>query len=365
MPPPLLLRPPISRPTLRGSLSRGRKRRSSGRFRFIGRRLLQLPPSLLGILTVAFFVTRIIPGDPSYEIAGNDATQKTLQEIRVQYGFNESLLTQYWHYLRNLFGHFNFGRSIVTGGSVRSDLFTRLPSTLELVICSLAIALVLGVSVGISTAFRRGSVSDRASQGVTFVLLALPDFWVGIIAIYFFFFLWHIAPAPVGQLGIGQSIPDPITHAALLDSVLTLNGTLFLAALEHAAVPFLVLGILIAAPLARITRSSAIQTLNSDFVRYARACGLPERRIKRYVVRASIPPVLTLTGIFFTALLGSAVLIETIFSWQGAAQYAATAVQRKDYSAIQGFVVIAGTLSLITFLLVDVIHAMLDPRIRV
>ncbi len=341
------------------------RRGRPSRYRFVGRRLLQLPPMVFGILTVAFFVTRIIPGDPTYEIAGAFATKQTLSAIRVQYGFNQPLLTQYWHYLRNLVAHFDFGKSFVTSNSVRSDLFNRLPSTLELVICSLAIGLVLGVAFGVSAAFRRGSAADAASRGITFVLLALPDFWVGLVAIYFFFFSWHIAPAPVGQLGVGQAISDPITHAALLDSVLTLNGTLFVAALEHAAIPFLVLGILISAPIARLMRSTAITTLNSDFVRYARACGLPERRIKRYVVRASMPPVLTLAGIFFTALIGSAVLIETIFSWQGAAEYAATAIQRKDYSAVQGFVIVAGTLSLITFLIVDLIHALIDPRIRV
>ncbi len=335
------------------------------RFGFIWRRVLYVVPMLAGLLTVTFFVTRIIPGDPTYQIAGQFATPETLARIRHAYGFDQSLVTQYWNYVKGVVLHGNLGVSIVSGNTVRADLQNRFPATIELVACALAIALAIGIPVGLRSGLRRGSREERVTRGLTFALLALPDFWLALLAIYVFYFRLRIAPAPTGQLGIGQSIDHPITNAALLDGVLKLDPGLIGDALKQAALPFLTLGILVSASIARLMRSSTIAVMDSDYVRYARACGVDQRALRRWIVRAALPPVVTLAGVIFTVLLGAAVLIETIFSWQGAAQYAANAIQREDYSAVQGFVLVVGVLSLVTFLVVDVIHALLDPRVTI
>lgn len=338
--------------------------------RLLGRRLVLMLPMLFGILTVTFFVTHVLPGDPTYTIVGQFATPENIAKVRHDYGFDLPLWEQYWEYLKGIVTRFDLGTSIFTGNSVRYDLAQRLPSTLELVICAIAVALVIGIPAGAYAArkrfatTRRGRAGDVGVRTLGFLLLATPEFWLALVASFLFYFKWQIAPAPIGQLGLDDPTPHRYTGAAALDSIIDLNGPALLASLGYMAVPVLTYGLVLAAPISRFTRSSMLDVLSSDYIRFARSQGVRPFALWRYSVRASLPPVVTFTGILFTLLLGAAVLVERIFTWGGAAQYAADAIAKNDYSPVAGFVLVSGAISVAIFFLVDVIYVLIDPRVK-
>ena len=327
------------------------------------RRLALLVPSVLGVLTLTFFVTRVLPGDPTYSLVGPTPTPEILAKIREQYGFNEPLLVQYVQYLNRIL-HFDFGTSTITGQPVASDLVNRIPATLMLITASLLIALVVGVLVGTFIARRAGRPVDLVARGGSLVGLALPDFWVGLMLIYVFYFKLGWAPAPLGQLSPIDPQPTQITGAAFIDSLLTLDMPALKASFGHLVLPVLCLGLVFAAPVMRLTRSAMLETLNSNYVRFGRACGLKPLLIWRYALRSVLPPVLTFAAIAFTLLIGGAVLVEKVFSWGGAAQYVAAAIAANDYAAVQAFVAFAGIASILTFLVVDLLYVAIDPRVK-
>jgi peptide/nickel transport system permease protein len=330
--------------------------------RVLGRRLVLVVPTVLGIVTVTFFITHVVPGNPAYFLAGPNPSPSNIRAIEHQYGFDQPITTQYWHYLTGLV-HLNLGTSIVTGNSVASDLANRLPATLELIVLSLGLALIVGIAAGTLSARRAGTAADRAVRGGSAVMLAIPDFWLGLVLLFFFFFKLGWAPAPIGQIAPTDPAPTHITGADVLDSILTLNGPALGAAVAHAVLPVVTLGLVLSAPIARLTRSATLEVLDSDYVAFGRACGLPHRTLRWYAMRAALPPVVTFAGIAFSILLGGTVLIETVFSWGGAAQYAANAIAQQDYNAIQGFVLFAGVASIAIFLVVDLLYMALDPRV--
>lgn len=327
------------------------------------RRLLTMVPVLFAIVTFTFLLTHLAGSDPAVQIAGPQATQATIQHIRVELGLNKPIFDQYTTYLGNVV-RLNFGTSIFTGEAVFHALITRIPATLEIVFLGMCVAVLLGVGFGVLAARGRGHIRDRAVRGASFGVLALPDFWIALLMIYVFYYLLNWAPPPLGQFSLTDAQPTTITHAAILDSILTLNGPALGAAIGHAILPVLTVGLLFSAPIARLTRSSVIEVLGSDYVRYAEACGLPQKTLWRYTVRASLAPVVTFVGILFTVLLGGLVLVEQVFSWGGAAQYVAQAAQRDDYPIIQGFVLLSGVFAVIVFLIVDVVLQLIDPRVR-
>ena len=335
------------------------------------RRLLLMVPMVYGIVTVTFFVTHVLPGDPTYQILGQFATPEKVAETRHLLGFDQPLLEQYWHYLTGLVLHFDLGISLlVTSNSVKYDLAQRLPSTLELVFCALAVALAIGIPAGAWAAkqrfalTRRGRSGDVAVRTAGFILLSAPEFWFALVASFFFFYKWQIAPAPLGQLGFDDPQPHRYSGAAALDSILSGNWGAFTASLAHLAVPVLAYGLALAAPISRFTRSSMIDVLSSDYIRFARSQGVRPFTLWRYSVRAALPPVVTFSGVLFVLLLGSSVLVEKIFSWGGAAQYAADAIAKNDYSPVAGFVLVSGLIAVGIFFLVDIVYVLIDPRVK-
>ena len=334
----------------------------AGLTRYLLRRIVLTVPLLFAVVTVTFVVTHILPGDPTYSIVGQLANDELIESVRHRLGFDLPLWHQYVDYLRDAL-HLDLGTSLRTGNAVTEDLRRRLPATLELVVLSLGFALVTGVSAGALAAFRRGRAADAWVRATTFVALSVPSFWLALVLLYFFFFKLGIAPAPTGQLSTTDPLPRHITGAALLDSILTGNSGALRASLSHAVLPVISLGLIIAAPFARLTRSSTIAVLGSDYVAFGRACGLRRFTVWRYAVRAALPPVITFAGIVFSLLIGGAVLVEKIFSWPGAAQYAAQAITENDYAATQAFVLLTAVISVVVFLVVDVLTMVIDPRV--
>ena len=330
---------------------------------FILRRFLITIPLLFGIVTIVFVVTRLIPGDPAYRIAGVFATPEKIATIQEQLGTNRPIWDQYVSYLGEIL-HGSLGTSISTGNPVLQELLERLPSTLELILLALAFALIFGVVTGAWAARRAGGWADGSVRIVSFVGLSLPDFWLGLLLLYIFFFTLGWAPGPFGQLSAVGPQVDTITGAALIDSILTGNVEAAGSAFRHAVLPVLTLGLIFFAPFARLTRSATIEILQADYMAFGRACGLKPATLRRYAIRAALPPVVTFAGILIAVMIGGAVLVETVFAWNGAAQFAAGSIQKVDYPVIQGFLLLTGVISVLIFLLVDLLYVLIDPRVK-
>ncbi len=330
---------------------------------FILKRVAQLVPQLLAISAAVFVLIRLLPGDPARALLGPHATARGVASLSAQIGLNRPIPEQYWIYVKGIL-HGDLGHSWFTGQSVTTDLAQRAPATLELITYAFLVAIVVGACIGAVSASRgdRGVIA-RGITWYTRLAGAFPDFWMGLLAIYVFFYRLRIAPAPLGRLGITAIPPKTITGFYTVDSLLTGNFTTFLDAAAHLAVPVLVLGLIVAPMIARVTSAAMSEVLSSDHIRYARAAGLGRALVFRYAVRNALPPVVTIGGVLFVYLLGGAVLIEKVFSWGGIGQYAVQAVGNSDFAAIQGFVLLAATFTVLVYLLVDLIHLAIDPRV--
>jgi ABC-type dipeptide/oligopeptide/nickel transport system permease component len=330
---------------------------------FVARRLAQLVPQLFAISAATFLLIRLLPGDPARALLGPHATARSVQSLTGVMGLDKPIPEQYLLYVERIF-HGDLGHSWFTGQSVTTDLVQRAPATLELLLYSMLVALLVGLALGTYSATReaKGGLSIGI-RWYTRLAGAFPDFWVGLLAIYVFFFRLHLAPAPVGRLGFATTPPPKVTGLYTLDSLLSGNLATFGDAATHLALPVLVLGLILAPMIARVTSSSMSEVLRSESIRYARAAGLRRTTVYRALIRNSLPPVITVGGILFVYLLGGAVLIEKVFSWGGIGQYAVQSVANADFAAIQGFVLVAATFTILVYLVVDLLHMAIDPRV--
>lgn len=333
-------------------------------FRFVARRLLQLVPVLLGVVVVTFLLVRVLPGDPIRTILGPNATEADAAAARARYGLDQPLWQQFLDYLRGL-ATGDLGTSIQSGGSVGSELALRVGPTLELVVLALAVALVVATVLGIWSARRAHRVGDHSIRVLALAGNSLPDFWLGLVLILVGYSVLGWFPAPSGRVDPDTNL-TPVTGADLVDAVLTGNGPAFGSALRYLALPVATLSIVIVAPLLRSVRASALEVLHSEAYAAAAAHGLPDRLLWRgYLVRAALSRLPALAALVFGFGIGSTVLIEYVFSWQGFGQWALRGLLFRDYPVVQASVLVIAAGYVLVFLAADVVHAMLDPRVRI
>jgi peptide/nickel transport system permease protein len=325
--------------------------------------LVAFIPLIFGITLVTFVLVRLLPGDPARALAGNTPFQGTVENIRHWMGLDRPLWEQYLVYLQHVF-HGDLGDSWVTGNPVTVDLAARAPATLELITYGLLTAVLLGVSLGIIGGLNPGSAVDRIAQTYGFLAGAVPDFWLALLVILVAFSRFHLIPPPLARLPQDLSPPHAITGFYTVDALLSSDLRLLRAAVAQLVGPVLTLCLLNAPLVSKLTRASMEDILRSDFIRYARACGLPKRVIAGCAFRNILPPLITLVGFLYAFLVGGAVLVESVFSWNGMGQYAVQSVINRDYAPIQGFVLIVGVFSLAVYLVIDVAYMLVDPRIR-
>ena len=330
----------------------------------IGRRLLTVIPTLIGVIVVTFLLTRVLPGDPAVYFAGPAATPDSIAEIRKKLGFDRPLPEQFVYYVGDL-AKGNLGNSLSTGQSVVEEIATRLPASAELTLFGLFVAMMIAVPLGILAAVKQGSIVDHACRVVATVGVSLPVFFTGLLLVYVFYFLLGWAPAPIGRLDIFYSTPDRITGFYLIDSLLARDLETFRAALSQLILPVVTLAIFSIAPIARMTRASMLSALSSEFVRTARASGLsPYRVVITYAFRNAMLPVITTFGMVFSFLLGANVLVEKVFAWPGIGSYAVEALIASDYAPVQGFVLAMAILYVMLNLAIDLLYGVIDPRVR-
>ena len=333
--------------------------------RYVIRRLALAPLALLGVSVITFVLIRIVPGDPTDRLVGAAfLTEERRAEIRREYGLDRPWPVQFVTYLRGLTGG-DLGTSFLTSRPVAADLRQRFPATLELTLAAMLFAIVVALPLGAASAVWAHSWLDHVGRVLAVVGVSMPVFWSGLILLYMFFFLWPLAPAPIGRLEPHLLTPATVTGLFTVDALVARDGAALVGALRSLALPALALGLAAMAPLARMARAAMREALSSDYVRAARALGLAEGTvIVRHALRASWVPVVTMIAVVFGYQLGGVVLVEAVFAWPGLGQYAYHAVANADYPAVQGFILYATGMYLGLFLAVDLLCAVLDPRAR-
>jgi ABC-type dipeptide/oligopeptide/nickel transport system permease component len=326
------------------------------------RRLLGAVPNIVGVVIVTFILTRALPGDPAAYFAGPAATQEAIDQIRVHLGLDKTLVHQFGLYLRDLV-HGDLGQSLSTGQPVLQEIFTRLPASLELTLCGLVFAAVIAIPLGVLAATRPGSWVDHLCRVLATAGVSLPTFFTGLLLAYVFYYLASWAPSPVGRLDVTFSAPPAVTGFYLIDSLLARDFELFGAAARQIALPAITLGLFVMAPLMRMTRASMLGVLSADFVRTARASGLPRPQVLYgYAFRNALLPIVTTLGMVFSFLLGSNVLVEKVFAWPGIGSYVIEALVASDYAPVQGFVLTMALLYVMLNLAIDLLYGLIDPR---
>ncbi|WP_283133964.1 ABC transporter permease [Rhizohabitans arisaemae] len=332
--------------------------------RFVLRRLLQLVPVLLGVVILTFLLVRVLPGDPIKTILGPNASEADAAAARARFGLDQPLWQQFLDYLGGLVTG-DFGTSIQSGGAVASEMAVRLGPTLELVVIALIIALVIATVLGIWSARRAGGAGDHTVRVGALVGNSVPEFWLGLVLILVVYSVLGWAPAPSGRVDPDTNL-SLITGADLLDAALTANGPAFLSALHHLMLPVATLVIVIVAPLLRSVRASALEVLRSEAYTAAATHGLRDRLLLRgYLLRATLARLPALAALVFGFAIGSTVLIEYVFSWQGFGQWALRGLLFRDYPVVQASVLVIALLYVLVFLIADVVQAILDPRVRI
>lgn len=320
-------------------------------------------PQLLGITLVAFLLVRLLPGNPATAMAGSLATPETIAAIEARLGLDQPLPTQFFMYLKNILQG-DFGTSWYTSNPVTSDLAVRFPATLELISLGMIFAIIFGVIGGSISALKPKGFVDRITSGFATVAGALPEFWIGLLFIYVFYVRLGIAAAPIGRLDLQFSTPPSVTGMILIDSFLTGDMAVFRSAVSHLVLPVLTLSIALMGPILKMSRTSMRDAIDSDYVHYARICGMKKKYMVSYAFRTALPPIVTIIAVYYGFMLGGAVLVEKVFGWGGFGQYAVQSVINKDYFAVQGFLMLAAVFSLFIYLAVDIIYMIVDPRQR-
>lgn len=350
--------------------------------RFILRRLLTAIPVLVGILALVFLIARLIPGDPCIAALGERATDEICDAYNERYGLNEGLFKQFTIYIGDVLRG-DLGDSFRFNKPVTDLLVERLPTTVELSVAALSVAVLIGIPLGVISAYRHNSKIDVATMFVANIGVSMPVFWLGLMLQYLFAVQLRDTPLslpPSGRLDAGL-LPEPfyekwgwgangafefVSNMETVNAVLTLNGEAFSSSVRHLILPALALATIPIAIIARMTRSSLLDVLGLDYVRTARAKGAKERTVVlRHGLRNAMLPVVTIIGLSLGTLIGGAILTETIFNLSGVGKTLFDAIESRDYTVVQGFTLIIAIAFVAVNLAVDVLYTYLDPRVRV
>lgn len=331
--------------------------------RYLLRKIGYIIPTFLGITLVAFIFVRTLPGDPVLLMAGErGVSPERHAELMAQFGFDRPYWQQYFDYLWGVF-HGDLGTSFVTKKPIVDEFFTLFPATLELGLCAIIIAIFIGIPAGVIAAVKRGSWFDQGTMGIALAGYSMPIFWWGILLIMLF--SANLGWTPVsGRISLLFYFDQP-TGFMLIDSWLSGEKGAFASAVSHLILPSIVLATIPLAVIARQARSAMLEVLSEDYVRTARAKGLSRFRVVGiHALRNAFIPVITTIGLQVGVLMGGAILTETIFSWPGVGKWMIDSISRRDYTAVQGGLLLIAILVMVVNLIVDLLYGFINPRIR-
>jgi peptide/nickel transport system permease protein len=331
--------------------------------RYLVSRLVLAVVLVLLLISCSFGLVSLMPGDPARAVLGEYATPEQVAELHAQLGLDKPFLHRWFDYIVQVL-HGDLGTSYFTGESITHEILVRLPSTMVILVPGLAIAVLLGVGLGTLSAYTRGRAGDRVVSVFTAVTLAVPEFALALALIFVFFQKLHVSPPPLGMLSTSVIAPASITGSVVIDSVLSGSWVVLGSIINHAVLPAVCLGIFFAAYFARAVRAGLTVALRSPQVEFARACGLSELTVYRYAMGDMRRTLLTYLVILFGSSLSGAVILESVFSWPGVGGWALNGILKVDIPVIQGFVMIVGTALLVSYVVIDVVMTMVDPRVR-
>jgi peptide/nickel transport system permease protein len=331
-------------------------------FAYAIRRIFMVIPVLLGMSLIVFFMIRAIPGNPAQVILGQKATKEAIEALTHKLGLDQPWYVQYFKYLGGLLTG-DLGESIRTGASITEEIWPYLAATLELSLAAMLIAIVIGVNAGIISAWFQNSWFDYVAMVLALIGVSMPIFWLGLMEQWIFAINLDLLPTS-GREEVRNPV-SPITHLYLIDTLLQGNTEQFIQVLQHLVLPSVALATIPMAIIARITRSSMLEVMKSDYIRTARAKGLSMFWVVyKHSLKNAIIPVLTVIGLQMGLLLGGAILTETIFSWPGIGRYIYEAIGYRDYPVIQSGILVVATIFILINLIVDLLYAAIDPRIK-
>jgi len=330
--------------------------------RFILTRLSLVIPTFVGMTLLAFLMIRLVPGDPIETLAGERGIDPARHAALVkEYGLDRPLLTQYAIYIGRVL-HGDLGKSMITQEPVLNEFIALFPATIELALCAIVFALVLGIPAGMLAAVRRNSVFDHGVMGVSLTGYSMPIFWWGLLLILLFSVQLGWTPVS-GRIAVAYFF-EPVTGFHLIDAWLSGESGALRSAASHLVLPTIVLGTNPLAIIARMTRSAMLEVLGEDYIRTARAKGLSAWRVVAlHAFRNALIPVVTVIGLQVSVLFTGAILTETIFSWPGVGKWMIEAISRRDYPVLQGGLLLLGGVVMVVNLLVDLAYGIINPRV--
>lgn len=329
---------------------------------YIIRRILMVIPVLLGMTIIVFSIIRAIPGDPAQIILGQRATKESIATLTSKLGLDEPWYIQYFVYLKGLLIG-DLGESIRTTSPINQEIWPYLAATIELSLFAMAIAIIIGVNAGIISAWFQNSWFDYLAMAIALIGVSMPIFWLGLMEQWAFSVQLGWLPT-TGRENVRDPV-DAITNLYLIDTLLNGRGDQFIEVFKHLILPGIALATIPMAIIARITRSSMLEVMKSDFVRTARAKGVRMLWVVyKHSLKNAVIPVLTVIGLQTGLLLGGAILTETIFGWPGIGRYIYDAIGYRDYPVIQAGILIVATFFVLINLVVDLLYAVIDPRIK-
>jgi peptide/nickel transport system permease protein len=330
---------------------------------YILRRLLLLLFVLIGVSLLTFSISHVIPSDPARQAAGPHATTEQVEILRDKLGLNKSLPEQYWMYISGLVKG-DFGYSLYSRRPVSEDIKDYFPATVELAMVAMLICLVIGIPLGVLSAVYKDRLIDQVSRFICVSGVGLPLFWLALLFQLFFYRVLDILPSG-GRIDPSLERPVTMTGLFILDSLLSGNWPALASSLKYIAMPAMTLAVASVAWVARITRTSMLDTLNQDYIRTARSKGLPEKVvIYTHALRNALIPAITMIGLQTGALLSGAFLVEIIFSWPGIGFYTVNAIMSMDFNAIMTTTLLVAVVYTLTNLVVDIMYVAIDPRIK-
>lgn len=333
--------------------------------KFTLRRLLLMIVVMFGVTLITFYISHLVPGDPIAANLGQNAMSdpKIVAAYRAKWGLDKPLYVQFFTYIINLFKG-DMGTSIRTKQPVLQDLITYIPASFEMATLATLISIVFGMLFGVISAMRRNKLPDHVLRVISLMGISIPSFWLSVICLYLFYLKWHILPGSgrVGKEWLGVTFP---TGFLLFDAITHNTPSLFWDALKHMIMPAFVLAAATMGILTRTVRSSMLEVMNQDYLRTAKAKGLSEKQVMtKHVLKNGMIPSVTMFGLSYGNLLGGTVLVETLFSYQGLGYYAYQAAITLDFPAIMGTTLLIAFINVIMNFIVDLVYALIDPRIR-
>lgn len=330
---------------------------------YVFKRLIWMVFVLFGVMTIVFFISHVVPADPVAAMLGGQAPPELIEEVRAKWNLDKPVYQQYLIYIWRLI-HGDLGTAISTGQPVAEDLLLYFPATFELATMATVLSVLLGISLGVISAVKRGRLADHLSRVLALSGISMPVFWLGLLMLLLFYYLLGWLPG-AGQLPYYMSRPPRVTGLILIDSLISGRFDAFTSALRHMVMPALVLSFYGVAAISRITRSSMLDVLQEEYINTARAKGLREISvITKHALKNAMLPVSTIAGITYGRLLEGSVITETIFAWPGLGRYATNAFLSVDFPAVVGSTMLIALLYAVTNLIVDISYAYLNPKIR-